>query len=356
MDPLTHALSGALLARVAAPANPPRLIGPAASSHLPLRLQVTAGFFAAVFPDLDFALRLIDTLTYLNWHQGPTHSLVMLPLWAWLLACLFSRFFSGSYSWRQFYLPTCLGLAIHIAGDLITSYGLMLFAPFSTERYSLPLVFVIDPWFTLIIIAGLLTSWLNPNQKITAITALLGLSGYVLFLWTLHTQAVGFARHHADAIPHTDISVLPQPLSPFHWQIIIRQGKNYHIALINLRKTSASHQQDISNEWLLSKIATAYRPSTENSWQLYPQFGENLVLSKQVQNAWLQPAFEPFRTFSKYPILARIDRSEKKLCYWFYDMRFKFPELPPSFLFGICRLDNEPDWQMLRHRGLFYID
>ncbi|MER0214635.1 MAG: hypothetical protein DU481_00255 [Nitrosomonas sp.] len=33
-------------------------------------------------------LRLIGTL---NWHQGPTHSLILLPLWAWLLAWLASR-------------------------------------------------------------------------------------------------------------------------------------------------------------------------------------------------------------------------------------------------------------------------
>ncbi len=86
MDPLTHALSGALLTRAAArlpsPSHPER-------TALPLRIQITAGFAAAAFPDVDFALRLIDTLTYLNWHQGPTHSLILLPLWAWLLSGLF---------------------------------------------------------------------------------------------------------------------------------------------------------------------------------------------------------------------------------------------------------------------------
>ena len=118
MDPLTHALSGALLARAAAPLS--------SSTHsgqivLPLRLQVAAGFAAAAFPDVDLVLRLIDTLTYLNWHQGPTHSLVLLPLWAWLLAWLFSWLTRKRFSWKLFMLPTCLGIAIHIAGDLVTS-------------------------------------------------------------------------------------------------------------------------------------------------------------------------------------------------------------------------------------------
>ncbi len=83
MNTLTHSLSGALLVYVARPS----LSKP---NELPLRTRMTAGFVAATFPDSDFALRLINTLTYLNWHQGPTHSLLMLPIWAFLLAHLFS--------------------------------------------------------------------------------------------------------------------------------------------------------------------------------------------------------------------------------------------------------------------------
>ncbi|GJL76317.1 metal-dependent hydrolase [Nitrosomonas sp.] len=355
MDPLTHALSGALLARAAAASNSSQCSGQAGSSRLPLRWQVATGFAAAAFPDLDFALRLLDTLTYLNWHQGPTHSLIMLPLWAWSLAFLFSRFFRGRYTWQQFFLPACLGLIIHIAGDLITSYGLMLFAPLSTERYALPLVFVIDPWFSLIIIASLSVSWFYPDRRTAAIAALIGLTGYVAFLWTLHTQATGIAKRHAETMPHARISVIPQPLSPFHWKIIIRQNESYHVALVDLKKND-NHRSDLPGQWLLSKMTAAYRPITENNWQLYQQFGKNPVQHAYIREAWLHPAFEPFRTFSKYPVLDRIDHSDNRLCYWFYDMRFKFPELPPSFLFGVCRRNNASDWQMFRHRGLFYID
>lgn len=88
MDPFTHALSGALLTRAAARHSTE---SPSGQPELPLRLQILTGFAAAAFPDIDLVLRLIDTLTYLNWHQGPTHSIILLPLWAWLLAWLFSR-------------------------------------------------------------------------------------------------------------------------------------------------------------------------------------------------------------------------------------------------------------------------
>lgn len=354
MDPLTHALSGALLARAVAPlpsqSHPER-------SVLPLRIQVAAGFAAAAFPDLDLALRLIDTLTYLNWHQGPTHSLILLPLWAWLLAWLFSWLARGRYAWKLFYLPACLGIAIHIAGDVITSYGLMLLAPFSTQRFSLPLVFVIDPWFSLIIIAGLMASWRYSRQRIPAILALTVLCGYVVFLSTLHRQAIEIATRHAgaQAMPYAHISVLPQPLSPFHWKIIIRHDDNYHLAHVNLRQ-SGSQQQALEDTWLLPKMAAAYRPIAENNWQQNQQFGDNPTKTMLAREAWLHPVFAPFRAFAIFPVLERIDTSEKGLCVWFYDLRFKFPQLPPSFRYGVCRRDDHSGWQMFRQRGLFYID
>lgn len=75
-----------------------------------------------------------------------------------------------------------------------------------------------------------------------------------------------------------------------------------------------------------------------------------------VREAWLHPAFEPFRAFAVLPVLERSDTSEPGSCVWFYDLRFKFPELPPSFRYGMCRQDDHSDWQMVRQRGLFYID
>lgn len=348
MDPLTHALSGALLARAAA----------TAPARLPLRWQITAGFTAAAFPDIDLILRLIDTITYLNWHQGPTHSLILLPVWAWLLAWLFSELSRGRYNRRLFYRPACLGIAIHIAGDLITSYGLMLFAPFSTERYSLPLVFVIDPWFSLIIAAGLIASWRYPRRRIAAIAALFVLCGYVIFLFTLHQQAAAIASRYIEsqAISSLQINVLPQPLSPFHWKIIIRDHETYHIADIDLSTSTEKRQ---TGTWLLSKMTTAYRPVAENNWKIQQQFGSDgsdPTRAILLREAWLSPAFTPFRAFSQFPVLDFVDVQEQKFCAWFYDLRFQFPELPPSFRYGVCRENDQADWRMVRQRGLFYID
>ena len=357
MDPLTHALSGALLARATAgktqQAPPPANSNP--STALPLKLRITAGFFAALWPDLDFALRLIDTMTYLNWHQGPTHSLVLLPFWAWVVSVLLANIYRR-YSWRLFFVPVCLGLAIHIAGDLITSYGLMLFAPFSTERYSLPLVFVIDPWFSLMIIAGLIGSWLCPHQRLAAIAAFIGLTAYVAFLSTQNHKAHTVANSYiaANLLTPDSVDVLPQPLSPYHWKLIIQQHDRYHIALVHLNKSEPTNRN--ADGWFISQIAAAYNPVSVESWQQRNRFGNNPEQDNAVRNAWMQPAFESFREFSVFPVLASVDNTNENLCYWFYDLRFEFPELPPSFQYGICWQPHLSQWVMQRHRGVFYID
>lgn len=348
MDPLTHALSGALLVRAVQPA---RQKLPA----LPLRTRLITGFIAATFPDVDVALRLIDTLTYLNWHQGPTHSLVMLPLWAFLLAHIFSRISRDRYSWRLFFIPVCLGIAIHIAGDVITSYGLMLFAPFSTERFSVSLAFVIDLWFSAIILLGLIMSGLFSQGRFIAAFALICLAMYVVWLGSLHQQAKRIGESYAQkmSLTQAEISVLPQPFSPYNWKIIVSESETYHILLINLGARSWATYLDVG---LLSNMAAVYQPLASAHWQQHKRFGDSSVEMACAREAWYQPALADFRRFAVLPQLEHIDYSVKGVCVWFYDLRFKFPLLPPSFRYGGCREEGSAYWYLQRQRGTFWID
>jgi len=67
VDTLTHALSGALLARATAPKHAP-------PHSLPRR--VAAGFFGLRRPDLDFVVSFVGPVEYLANHRGVTHSLI----------------------------------------------------------------------------------------------------------------------------------------------------------------------------------------------------------------------------------------------------------------------------------------
>lgn len=348
MDPVTHTLSGALLMQATAPAR---------GVQLPLRERIIAGSVAAAFPDIDVGLRLIDTLTYLNWHQGPTHSLVMLPVWALLLAQLFSWFSGRRYAWQLFFIPACLGILIHILGDLITAYGLMLLAPIGTWRFFLPLVFVIDPWFTAIIVIGLFLSAAYPEHKRYAISALAGLIGYVIFSWSLHEQAIQAGRDYAkhNKLDEHAVSALPQPLSPFNKTLIIQDNDRLHVAEINLRRETPLEFNG-ATDWL-REMTAAYRPLTKANWREYSVFDfqspEQAALSYE---AWQQPVLAQFRRFAKFPVLESIDYTARRVCLWYFDLRFKLPGLPPSFRYGACRKDDGTPWYLQCQRGAFWID
>ena len=81
MDTLTHALSGALLARATAPRGQ-------SANTLPLGRRMAVGFVAAAFPDIDVVVSYLSPLAYLHYHRGPTHSLILLPLWAVLTSII----------------------------------------------------------------------------------------------------------------------------------------------------------------------------------------------------------------------------------------------------------------------------
>lgn len=348
MDTLTHALSGALLARATAAAAPER----GAPS---LRERMSAGFVAAAFPDSDFVLRAVDSLAYLGTlHQGPTHSLLLLPLWALGLALVFGRLCGRR--WRAFYAPAALGIAIHIAADAITAYGTQLLFPLSGWRASLSLAFVIDPYFTAILVAGLLVAWLLPSKgRPVAAAALLVLAGYVGLLAALHQRAVGIGIGYAQAqgLAAARSHALPQPLSPFHWKVIVSDDYAYHEALVDLQP-GPSLVQKVPLVPPLARMAAAYR--TMPQWRLRPLFGHGAFEIALAREAWEQDTFREFRRFARFPALYRIDAGGDGQCVWFVDLRFTLPERKPSFVFGLCRTGPGAEWQLRRERGPLWID
>lgn len=345
MDTLTHAVTGALLVRVVAPAG-------SGDSRPGMNSRMLAGGMAAVFPDVDFGLRLVDTLTYLNWHQGPTHSLVLLPIWALPLAWLCTGIGEHRYRWQTFYIPVCLGLAIHIAGDALTAYGPMLLSPFSNQRYFVPWLYLLDPVFSTIAIIGLATVLLLPGGRYAASATLVLLAAYSIWQSRLHEEAINAGRDYVRSrtIEQAEVHALPQPLSPFNWKVIVDHGGIYHEALINLRDGSTEVSPRAG---MIQRLNAAYKSPVNASWQPHERAGagEETV---PVQEAWQHPALAPFRRFAMYPVFDRIEETGDGVCVWFFDLRFNLPVIPPSYRFGACR--NGDDWQLKRQRGAFWID
>src|SRR5688500_7245306 len=57
----------------------------------------------------------------------------------------------------------------------------MLLAPLSRQAFALPFTFIIDPWFTAILVIGLAAGSLVPRKRYPSILAFVVLGGYVGF-------------------------------------------------------------------------------------------------------------------------------------------------------------------------------
>lgn len=342
MDTLTHALSGALLARATAPAAP-------RADQLSLRSRMLAGFLAGAFPDSDVVIRLFgDTISYLNLHRGVTHSLPLLPLWALLLALLFVALWRGRHVWRAFYGVTLLALFIHVLGDIITVYGTKIFAPFSDYRAQLPAIFIIDPWFTGIIVAGLLAAWWR-RSRVPALLGLAVLAGYVgMQTWQMHTaRGVGMRYAAVQGVAAQEVNALPQPLSPLHWKVIVRDAGGYYVADAHLWRTAALPEPG-GTAGFFSRLAALYRPLDDLRWRYQTQFGAGAAPQAMARAAWHDDALAPVRRFAEYPALYAIEEQAAGACVWFHDLRFELRNLRNPFIFGGCRDSSDGPWRLER--------
>lgn len=326
MDTLTHALSGALSARATAPRN----------SALPLKRRIGIGFVVAALPDLDVIGTWISPLFYLEHHRGVTHSLLMLPLWAFLLSYLFSRLWRHGPDWRAYFGVVAIALGVHIAGDWITSFGTMVFAPLSDARYALGTTFIIDLWFSGIILAGLLGALLWRRTRIPAVLASVVLVGYVGLQAFARQEALQFAEAYARerGMANASISASPRPVSPFNWTVVVVNGEALHYAHVNVVRDAPLTVGPESG--FFRRLRAPYQPLPLAQWQVVPRFGE---ASQQdlAREALSHPELAFFRWFAEHPVLYRLDRQDGGVCAWFQDLRFVTPgreEVP--FRYGVC--------------------
>ncbi len=331
MDTLTHALSGALLVRATAPRT-------AEPGGLSLPARITLGFVAAAFPDCDIVATPLAPLAYLYNHRGVTHSLAMLPLWAVLIgfACAY-LIWREPARWRTCAAMAGLGIGAHIIADLITPYGTMLFAPLSDIRYAWSTTFIIDLWFSGIIIAGLIACAVWRKSRMPAVIALTVLVAYVGFQWLQRSRALDFGEAYARAAGYREyrVDAVPQPPLPFNWNVFVTEPGYQHYSLISLlrREPPAPLAADAG---FFARIGAPYLPPANAVWVTAPRYGggEDGVLARE---AWEHPNFAFFRWFSAHPALHRIDRGASP-CVWFEDLRFFTPgrgRIP--FRYGMCR-------------------
>lgn len=331
MDTLTHALSGALLARATAPKDaPPRSV--------PRR--VAAGFFACAAPDLDFVIGFVGPLEYLLTHRGVTHSVLLLPLWALILSWLLAKILREPGGWRALYGVCALVLGAHIAGDYITSFGTMVFAPLSDWRAALGTTFIIDLWFSGIILLGLIASAIFYRSRAPAVAAGIVLAGYVAFQYVQKQNALEFGHEYARArgLGEARVSVHPRPVSPFNWTVFVSDDEAHRYAHVNLVRKGVRRYQP--GDGFIARIDSPYLPLEQAIWVTRPRYGA--TDQQTIRAAWNSEALAFFRWFADVPAFDGLTDS----CVWFTDLRFLTPgrdRMP--FQFGACRESTSTPWR-----------
>ena len=168
MDPVSQAAIGAAAAQSGAP-------------RTSLRLGLLVGALAGTMPDLDVVIRSpADPLLFLEYHRHFTHALAFIPVGGLLAAGVAAMLSRGRHRIRELWWPATLGWATHGLLDSCTSYGTFLLWPFTDERIAWHNVAIVDPLFTLPLVAGVVLAWRRANRTLARMALAWGIA-YLLF-------------------------------------------------------------------------------------------------------------------------------------------------------------------------------
>jgi membrane-bound metal-dependent hydrolase YbcI (DUF457 family) len=166
MDTITHGIVGALIGKAFFAGDPSR--APISWDDPPRdtgRVAILACTAGAVFPDIDVFAGPVahNNLAIMTWHRGITHSVVMLPVWAVVLAAI------TWWAARRLRWPTpvftdlvaiyLVAIGSHIFLDVITNFGTMVWAPLNYTRVAWDWIFIVDLTFTSFALMPQLAAW-----------------------------------------------------------------------------------------------------------------------------------------------------------------------------------------------------
>ncbi|MFZ5453978.1 MAG: metal-dependent hydrolase [Thermodesulfobacteriota bacterium] len=317
MDPVTHVATGVLLSQLL----------PAPSRWW----AALAGIVLSLLPDLDYFLGMNDRFAYIRYHRAFTHSLLAVPLWTLLVAGI-GRLLGGP---RWFYPLLVLGLAVlasHLLLDWATSYGTQLLNPLSRRKFTLDWIFIIDPYFTFLLLAGALVALISPDWGRRAGAACLaGACVYLLICGYYHHQALNLARQvfQQEAKDGATVAALPQPFSCRRWQLIAAQSRGIKQALVQLPFRARSLGNGKIKEVRPTVAAAScprapggdYRPPSSlivQDWRAAPA-------TIPAYSTEARHLLDIYLDFARFPLLARVAPQKEGFLLEWVDLRFSVP-------------------------------
>jgi inner membrane protein len=302
------------------------------------------GAIGGLIPDLDIFLKSSEPLAEWKYHRGVTHSLWFGPVlgsflgWAgWKLARWRRPDSPGAADNALKYWIALWVLAIftHPLLDLFTVYGTQLLAPFSRARFAISGVPIIDPVYTLILIAGLAAIWRYGARTRSAARAgaiaLALTTGYLFLGWAQNERAEKLARASLASQGVTGATINAYTTMFTIWQRrLVATTKDRHL----IGYVSTLNPQPIS-------------------WQVVTR---NPNATNLVDAALSTPNGRAYRRFAVGPLYAHLEGSGTQQTLRLYDMRYGFPGKSLAGIWGvqwkingagpippISRFTNRPD-------------
>ncbi len=264
MDLLTQGVLGSVLAQAGARKNE-------------TRLAAGIGFVAGLIADADVLIRSSsDPLLTIEYHRHFTHSIFFIPIGALIAAGLLWPMLRRRLPFKRLYLFSLLGFSLSGFIDACTSYGTYLFWPLYNERISFHIISIIDPVFTVALIAALTVAYKTRRRQIA--WAGLVFAGLYLSTGLIQMQrAESLATTMAHQRNHQPTHLIAKPTigNLVLWRTIYEHNGRFYVDAVRVGVNSSVYEGGSVKKF--------------DSEKDIPQPGKDSVLSRDI---------ERFRRFS----------------------------------------------------------
>lgn len=199
------------------------------------------GAIAGTIPDLDvFLAPFFNDIEFLTIHRSISHSIVLAIVISGLLGEIFHRIYKKKQCKKSWNFAFFLAILTHSLLDWCTTFGTKLISPFSDHLFSLNSIHVFEPFYTSILLTGVLLHLFRSKQNVRHHRIL----KYTLCISTAYLIVGLASKNHAyyhfqtqlfkDGIQYEDILVSPTPMNVFLWHGIIKQKDGYQFGTYSI--------------------------------------------------------------------------------------------------------------------------
>lgn len=255
------------------------------------RRALIYGAALATVPDLDVLMRYPDPVSLMTYHRGFSHSIFVLTGLALLLTWLIRKYWpQAPYGGRRLFLTLWLVLITHPVLDAFTVYGTQLFWPLATIPESWSAIFIIDPVYTVPLLAGVVFAiavGMTTRARRFLVGALIFSTAYLGFGLASRMLAEDRVRDamQQQGIAVTELRAVSMPFNTLVWRVIAKTADgDYYESVSSLFDRSPPEwlrqplNLDLAEALANVPLHARLRWFTDN-WLRYDAIGDALIVS-----------------------------------------------------------------------------